>query len=89
MSAAGYRSKINWDEAFEPAHDDRRVDSARAEPWHRRGAVKRYARELVEWWEVQSRRDPAEKREWVLGHPIFAPLGRFSDAVQVRTSVAS
>ena len=49
---------------------------------------KRWIRELKEWWEVQSRRDPKEKREWILDHPIFAPLGRFSDTAQAGEEMA-
>ena len=50
--------------------------------------LKRHGRELVEWWDVQSRRDPAEKREWIVAHPILAPLGRFSDAAQAGAEMA-
>ena len=40
-------------------------------------ALKRWGRELEEWWEVTTRGDSAEKAEWILAHPICAPLAPF------------
>ena len=56
-------------------------DQGIAEVWMR------YGRELIEWIEVATRLDPAEKREWILGHPIFASLGCFLDAEQIEAEM--
>jgi len=48
---------------------------------------RRYGREIVSGWEVASLLDPADTREWVLDHPIFASLGCFLDAEQIEAEM--